>query len=151
MKKHFIIIFVLAGILAFVDQITKIVAFEEFQTPLPIIKSFFRLSYAENTGIAFSIPIPYMILIIVNVLLLILIIFFTVKELKTEKSLTKISIALLLGGGIGNLIDRLFRGYVIDFISIWKYPSFNFADIYVTLGVILLLIFYKKIKLQRSA
>jgi signal peptidase II len=56
----------------------------------------------------------------------------------------------VLGGGLGNLIDRFTRGYVIDFISIWKWPVFNLADVFVTIGVLLIVLFYGKIKAQNQ-
>lgn len=129
MKKTLAEIFLGTSALTFLDQLSKLAA----------VKGFFGLEYAENTGIAFSIPVPYIALIIFNVILIGAVIFLAIKELDLNKSIGKIAIALILGGGFGNLIDRLVNGYVIDFISIWKYPSFNLADAYITIG----LTFYK--------
>ena len=53
---------------------------------------------------------------------------------------------IILGGAAGNLIDRIVQGYVIDFISFWSYSIFNVADIAITLGVLLAILFYGKIK-----
>jgi len=68
---------------------------------------------------------------------------------------TKLGFSLILAGGIGNLIDRIFRGYVIDYIDISKifsYPVFNFADICIVIGVILviIIIIINTIKSQES-
>lgn len=99
-----------------------------------------------NEGVAFSIPFPYPALILVNVLLIFLIIYFSCRELDYDKYLARLSVSLLLAGGVGNLIDRLKNGYVIDFIEIWKWPSFNVADIYISVGVLLIIFFYARIK-----
>lgn len=146
MNKKISEILIGGSVLSFLDQLSKLAAVKNLQNPYEIIKGFFSLQYAENTGIAFSIPVPYIALIIFNVILIGAMIFFAVKELDLSKSMSKIAIVLILGGGFGNLIDRLLNGYVIDFISIWKYPSFNLADCYITIGVLLIIVFYGKIK-----
>ena len=78
---------------------------------------------------------------IFNILLMTILMCFTLKSYSSLKNTKITSIALILGGGIGNLIDRLFRGHVIDYIDINKfitYPLFNLADICIVLGVILI-------------
>jgi signal peptidase II len=68
----------------------------------------------------------------------------------TAEKLTKISLSLILAGALGNLIDRVFRGYVIDFLDLyvkkWHWPSFNVADSCVTIGAFLLvfIVFFKR-------
>jgi len=150
MNKEISKILVWGSVLSFIDQLSKLITVLNFQKPYEIIKGFFRLEYAENTGIAFSIPVPYIALIIFNVILMGAMIFLAVTELNLKKPLSKIAVALILGGGLGNLIDRLVNGYVIDFVSIWKYPSFNLADCYITIGVLLIIVFYGKIKLIKT-
>lgn len=146
MKNNLRIILLLASFSAFIDQLTKYFVTLYVRSPLEIIPDFFRLQYVENVGVAFSIPIPYPLLMLANVLLIGLIVYIADKELDLSKRLSQVTVALVLGGGFGNLIDRLVNGYVVDFISIWKYPLFNFADICITVGVLLILLFYAKIK-----
>ena len=137
MNKKISGILVAASVLSFIDQLSKLWAVQ-------------NLEYTQNTGIAFSIPIPYLALVIFNIILIGVVIFLAVKELDLSKSVSKIAVALILGGGLGNLIDRLVNGSVIDFISIWKYPSFNLADTYITIGVLLIVVFYGRIKLIKT-
>ena len=131
------------------DQFTKFLAAKYWVVHIDIIDGFFKLMYSENTGIAFSIPVQYMLMIALNLALMILVIYLAIKELNLNSKLAILAVSLILGGGLGNIIDRLFHGYVIDFISIWKYPIFNLADVYVTIGVLSVVIFYDKIKIWK--
>ncbi|MBI95675.1 hypothetical protein CL656_00800 [bacterium] len=88
----------------------------------------------KNFGSAFSIPIPQEILIIIAVLISSWAIW-SYYENNTTESFTY----LILAGAIGNLIDRLRLGYVIDFINLQVWPVFNFADIYITFAVLLII------------
>lgn len=146
MKKSLRNISVLVAFLIFLDQITKYLAATNLKTSFSIIGEFFKLQYSENTGIAFSIPIPPLILIVASTLLIIAIVYLVRKELSLRSRLTQICTALVLAGGVGNLTDRIFRGFVIDFISIWKWPIFNLADTYIVVGILLIIIFYGKVK-----
>lgn len=146
MKKSLRNISVLTAFLILLDQITKYLAATNLKTNFSIIGDFFQLQYSENTGIAFGIPIPQVILIIANTLLIIAIVYLVRKELSLRNRLTQICTALILAGGMGNLTDRIFRGFVIDFISIWKWPTFNLADTYIVVGILLIIIFYGKVK-----
>jgi len=113
---------------------------------MPIINNFLEFKYSENFGIAFSIPVPKTALLIATIGLLIFLTYYLVKELNLKKYVSQAALALIWAGGFGNLIDRIFRGYVVDFISIWKWPIFNVADVYILAGVLLLIGFYAKIK-----
>ena len=70
-----------------------------------------------------------------------IIINFVVKQFEQIDTKTAVSISFILGGGFGNLIDRFIRGSVLDFIKIHKFPNFNFADMCVIIGWLLLIIF----------
>ena len=87
-----------------------------------------------------------MVIIFLNLILIGLIIYGGKKELNLKLNSSKVFVALILGGALGNLVDRIFHGFVIDFISIWIYPVFNLADIFITLGVLLIILKYGKIK-----
>lgn len=83
------------------------------------------------------------IIIISNIILIVILMYFTLKNYSKLEISKKIPIAMVIGGGIGNLIDRLFRGHVIDYINVNKlftYPLFNFADICIVMGVIIILL-----------
>jgi signal peptidase II len=136
-KKNISIIALTSSGLTLLDQLSKlaIVKYGDFTT---------------NTGIAFSLKIPHLIILIMIPILLLLIVYIAYKELNCSKFITQISVSLLIAGGLGNYMDRLISGFVIDFVSIWKWPSFNLADTYITIGVLLIIIFYGKIKLIKT-
>jgi len=123
MKKYFTI----AIILIILDQISKF-----------IIKNYFN--YSKNYGAAFGILQNKTILIVLLTFFAIGFIIYYTKIIKNN-----LAKGLVFAGLIGNLIDRLTYGYVIDFIKISMWPSFNLADIFLVTGVILLII-----KLRRS-
>jgi len=113
--------------------------------------SIFSIKYTTNTGIAFgffkSNPNLNALLVLV-ILSVFLYLFCFNKNILLEDSKTKknnkiplIAVILILSGGISNLIDRLIYGYVIDFISIGSWPNFNLADSYITIGVIMMILF----------
>lgn len=115
-------------IVVLLDQLSKFLAKE-------------YLPYTTNSGAVFGILKGYNVfLIIVSILVIILILFYY----KQVKGYSEIFFALILGGAIGNLIDRLAYGYVIDFINFKIWPSFNIADSAITIGVIGLVIYYWK-------
>lgn len=146
--KRKTLIAILGGIFILVaaDLLTKAYAADNFATnPLQILP-FFRLIYVQNTGIAWSIAIPQLILIPLNLVLLAAIPFYMLKYLDLTLKISKISLCLIVAGAIGNLVDRLAFGHVRDFISIGWWPIFNLADSFLCIGIFLILVFYGKIK-----
>lgn len=136
----------LSLIIVLIDQIIKILISNnlELYNSIEIIKNFFNITYVKNIGAAFSILNGNVVfLILVSILALIAIYFLLLKNKKFNKIQT-ILYSLLLGGIIGNLIDRIFRGYVIDYLDFtifnYKFPVFNFADICIVISVIILLL-----------
>lgn len=146
MKKHLGLTLRFAVLLALADQFTKYVVTLFLHQDLPIFGDFFTLHYAQNFGVAFSIALPVWLLTFGGIALLCLVTYLATKEFNLKHPLAQLSLALVLGGGLGNLIDRFSRGFVVDFISIWKWPVFNLADIFVTVGVLLIVLFYARIK-----
>ena len=97
--------------------------------------SWFKILYLRNDGAAYSIlQGKQNFLVVFTILFMIFMIAYYVAYRKKMPKLEKFTIALILGGGIGNLIDRLLYSYVIDFIDISIIPVFNVADIAVTCG-----------------
>ena len=141
MKKISII-----GLIIFIlDQIVKLAI--GFSIPLNrskiIIKDFFSISNVHNYGAAFSIFYGNRILlIIVSLLALFLIYFFILRNLKNTK-LEIITYSLLIGGILGNLLDRIIYGYVVDFFDFkifgYNFPVFNIADICIVCSAILII------------
>lgn len=121
-----------------IDLITKYIAKQELQNTINIIENFLYLQYIENTGIAFSIPIPSFFLKIITIILIFVIFCYYFKEERKKKNLgIDISFAFILAGAIGNGIERIMRWYVIDFIGIQYFSIFNIADICISWWVIL--------------
>lgn len=129
--KHYII----GIVIVIIDQLSKILIINK---KIPVIPNFLEFNYTQNTGGAFGIGRINFILII-SIIIIIGIIVFLIKE--NTKITNYIPFVLLLSGSIGNLIDRIFKGYVIDFIdiNILDFPNFNIADISIVSGVIVLL------------
>lgn len=154
MKNNFLKII----ILVIIDQLIKIIIFNTIgQTgeSITILPNILQLTYVENIGAAFGVLMTRIFLIGLNLL----IIFAVIKLMLSNKyeldNKTKLGLSLIAAGGIGNVIDRIFRGYVIDYIDvneIFNYPVFNFADICIVVGVILimLIIIINTIKSQES-
>ena len=138
-------ILILSLIFLIVDQISKILVVKFLDlNSVTLIKNFFYLTYTNNTGAAFSILTDKRIfLVLVGIIIIILLIYY-LKKHQIKNTINKIAFALVIGGSIGNLIDRIIRGSVVDFIDIkifsYNFPIFNLADTFITIGVLLLLI-----------
>lgn len=146
MKRTFFKIGFLALVLFALDQILKWLATHYLmQAPLQIT-GFFALSYQQNYGLAWSIPIPYGLLIILNVILLIVVPWMLAKNLDLRLKSAQVLLSFVLGGALGNLFDRLTKGYVVDYVAVGSFPVFNLADALLTVGVFLIVVFYGKIK-----
>ena len=132
---------IIAVVLVAVDQIIKNWAAETLiKGDITLIKDVLYLNYAENTGVAFSMfSDSRWILIGVTSLMLIAVLAFFLSG-KINGKLEIFSLSLLLSGGVGNLIDRISLGYVIDYIDvrIINFAIFNFADICICVGAFLL-------------
>ncbi|MDD1635375.1 MAG: signal peptidase II [Methylococcaceae bacterium] len=131
------------------DQASKLAIAGSMQLYQSIeIVPYFNLTYVHNTGAAFSFlseaggwqrwffaGLALVISVVIAVWL---------ARLKQHETLLAVALSLILGGAIGNLIDRLAYGYVIDFLDVyyqtWHWPAFNIADSAITLGVILMLV-----------
>lgn len=128
-----------AAVLTVIDQVFKKLAVEHLmgKEDIVLIKNFIGLSYAENTGAAFSAFSDSTMLLSVVTLILLLggVVFLFLG--KIEEKLLNICAVLILAGGAGNLIDRFAQGYVVDYIKTLfiDFPIFNFADILVVVGV----------------
>ena len=111
---------------------------------ITLINNFFRITYVKNTGAAFSFFSNNTILVIIISVVVIGFLLFYIYKNKGNNKLENVSYAFILGGAIGNLIDRLVYGYVIDFLDFeilsYDAPIFNLADTFIVIGVLLFLI-----------
>jgi signal peptidase II len=137
MLEIFIVLFITVA-----DQITKFLTVR-YLKPLksvPLLEGLLRLTYVENRGAAFGIlQNQRWFLIVLPVLVIGAMIFYLIFHRK-DSLLLKVSLAVIIGGAIGNLIDRVFLGYVVDMFefAFIDFPVFNVADIAVVCGAILL-------------
>ena len=121
-----------------IDQILKGII-ETLTKSYVIIDKVFSIKFVTNTGAAFSILENNILLLIVVSISVLILVYNLSFSFKSDK-LTNITFGLLYGGILGNLIDRVFYGYVRDFISIGKFPVFNIADMAIVIGIMLLVI-----------
>jgi signal peptidase II len=109
-------------------------------TSIPVIDNIFHITYIQNKGAAFGFlqnKIIFFIFVTIIVAVVILFLLWKTRD-KSNYKLFHFSIILQLGGAIGNLIDRVRLGYVVDFLDFRIWPVFNVADIAIVSGVILL-------------
>ena len=136
---------VLVVVLTFVDQITKIAATGlKGKTGIPVVEGVFEFFYLENTGTAWGMFAGARYIFLIITCIVITAITYIVVKMPFNKRYIPlyISMDLLAAGGLGNFIDRLFLGYVRDFLyfKLIDFPVFNVADSYVTIGLIILII-----------
>ena len=126
------------------DQLIKTIVINNMNLfdSINIINNFFSVTYVRNTGAAWSILSGNVFfLILISIIALVLIYIYFIKNKKLTK-LENISYGLLIGGILGNLIDRIIHGYVIDYLDFkiinYDFPIFNIADICIVISIILI-------------
>ena len=111
-----------------------------------IIKDILPISYTRNTGAGFGLFQDSAVLLIWVSIIVVGIIFYLYDRIPVKEKLVQLSTGLILGGTIGNLVDRIRLGYVVDFIDLNIWPSFNIADAAITIGAIGLIIYFLRKK-----
>lgn len=142
MKKIIIISF----FCMLLDQISKVIITNilDVNSSIDIINNFFNLTLVHNDGAAWSILSGNRLLLIFISLIALMLIYYIFIKNKNLKKLDIITYGMLIGGIIGNLFDRVFYGYVIDFLDFkifnYNYPVFNIADCFIVISAILLIV-----------
>lgn len=137
---------IISIILLCIDQISKLLVVNLLTKTdsITIIKNFFYLTYINNDGAAFSILVGKRIFLILIAVLVIVMLIRYIKKNNIQNKLELVSISLIIGGSLGNLMDRVIRGYIIDFLDFkifnYNFPIFNLADTFIVIGVFLLLL-----------
>lgn len=138
------IVLVLSFLVAVIDYIIKIAVLNNLKPikTLEIIPNLFSLTYVENKGAAFGmLSNARWVFIAFTIIVILLMIIFLFWKKPTSKILN-ISLILIIGGGLGNLVDRIFYGFVVDYLSVSFFPPVcNFADYCVTVGAVLLVVY----------
>ena len=137
--------YIIAFFFFLIDLLSKqiIVKLLEEGKSILVIKNFFYLTYTKNTGAAWSILENQRILL----LIITVIVLFLINRVMNKENLSKLecfSFGMIIGGIIGNLFDRVFFHYVIDFLDFkifnYNYPVFNLADSFIVIGIIIMII-----------
>ena len=137
-------ILVIAALTLFIDQISKVVieTYVKLNEELVVISNFFSIHYINNYGASWSI-LNNQTIFIITLSLISLVVIYRFMYLFKQNKRNNIAFGLLVGGLVGNLMDRWLFGYVRDFFDFqifhYDYPIFNFADIAIVIGVILLI------------
>lgn len=149
MKLKYLILICVSAIVLVVDQATKryIDRTMDLHSSITVVNDFFNITYLRNKGAAFgflahsSYRLPFFILVSIVAVAVILAVFF---RLRPDQKLTAFSLSLIFSGALGNLVDRVRLGEVIDFLDAHWYghhwPAFNIADSAICVGVFLLVI-----------
>lgn len=140
--KKYIFIIIAIIILILIDQTIKIFIQNNCIQKTTIIENVLQINYSENDGIAFGWQSGNLLqIVITDILVILVLVKFIISQMGNMSKLAKISIVITLAGGISNLIDRLFRTKVVDYIDvsplIHNFPIFNFADCLIVIGFII--------------
>lgn len=127
------------------DQLTKLWAVFKLKSvgTFELMPGILNLTYAENTGAAFSILQGKTVFLIILPVIVCLAIMYCLFSKRAKHPLERWSLVLILSGAVGNIIDRIMRGAVVDFfeIRLFEFAIFNVADIFVTVGAVLLFVY----------
>ncbi|MEG2618267.1 MAG: signal peptidase II [Bacilli bacterium] len=143
MRKNVLKYSIISLFIIFFDQVLKIIASTNMIDEICVIKNFLYLVFTINNGAAFSILQGKLwFLIVISLIMLIYLIIESLKYIKNNNKRVCLPLSFIIGGLIGNLIDRIYFGYVRDFISFqigsYNAPIFNVADIFLVFGAIYL-------------
>lgn len=129
-----------------IDQVVKYWAIAAIAPvgSIPLIPGVLQLTYVENRGAAFSILQNQIWLFVLLTVIVLCVIIYALKKRMIQTALGRISLLVIAAGAVGNVIDRIFRHFVVDMIELTfvRFPVFNIADIYVTVGVVLFFIYF---------
>ena len=138
-KKILKIAITVVLIITIIDQLSKFLITK--YVPEKIGNEYFAIEIVENTGMAFGFNSGNTKNIVLSMFVIFIIISFMRNQKNEIDTKTAIAVSMVLGGGISNLIDRFFRGGILDFIKVLFIPNFNFADLCICIGWVLLVIF----------
>ncbi len=135
---------VLVVLIAVADQLIKLAVLDSSLIggeTVTVIGNFLQFRYVENTGAAFSLFEDKTVLLSIFSALVMAVGFYLLIARKFKSKVLVASVVMIMGGGLGNLIDRVFRHFVVDYIEVLfiDFPVFNFADCFITVGEFVLI------------
>ena len=139
MKKIFKIAIIVTMIIIIVDQLSKFIVEKYYKDGYG--NENFGIEIVKNTGMALGFNDGNLKNIFLMSFVIYLLISFLIRQVNQLDTKNTVAVSMALGGGISNLIDRIFKGGVVDFIKIWKFPRFNIADISISIAWVLIVIF----------
>ena len=147
-KPIFIVYFVMFAVLLWLDRFLKnlVMANMQLGEAIPSQDAFFAIRYTVNTGVSFSLFSGHteVLIILQSVLFIAITIACVITYIRMRHPVLQTGLAWIIAGGAGNLIDRISYGHVVDFISVGSFPVWNFADMCIVGGCILMGIFMLK-------
>jgi signal peptidase II len=143
--RDYLFLGLVGGFVIALDQITKSIvrtqlAFEQVWSPWDWLTPFARIVHWKNTGAAFGILRGYNLIFSILAIIVAIGIIYIFPRIPRQDWIIRLAVAMQFGGAIGNLVDRLTRGEVTDFISLGSFAVFNVADSSITVGVAVLLL-----------
>ena len=155
MKKNKLILFIMAVSFVVIDQLTKLIVFERLKDndSIVVIKNILNFTYVENRGAAWGMLSGRMNILVLITIIVIPLLLIGLRNTFTAISHTKnkvpfyllqVVLVMIISGALGNFIDRIVRGFVVDFIQVtfMDFPVFNIADCFITVGAVLFIIDY---------
>lgn len=137
---YYLIVVLIAGL----DQVVKLVIISQIELfeRIPVIPGIFDITHIRNDGAAYNLfsQVPILLIIMPALVMIAGLIYIGITYRKSN-TLLMVAIAMVIGGGLGNLIDRISKGYVVDYFDIHIIPIFNIADICICIGCGLLFIY----------
>lgn len=138
------LVFGLSVLIAVIDYILKVVVMNNLKPigSVEVIPGLFSLKYVENRGAAFGMLADARWIFIVFTIVIIIALIIVIIRKRISSKLFNAAAILIIGGGLGNLVDRIFYGYVVDYLSICFFPPVcNFADYCITIGAVLMVVY----------
>ncbi|MEE2658337.1 MAG: signal peptidase II [Candidatus Latescibacterota bacterium] len=140
-----------APLVLVLDQWTKYIVVQHLprNMPQPVLGNYLRLTYIHNSGAAFGFDLGSGLVHTVVAIAALGILGWVFISLRSSSRLQRTALAMVLGGALGNIVDRLRMGEVVDFVDVgvsaaWRWPVFNVADSFITVGVIVLALSYAR-------
>ena len=130
--------FLLVAAVLLTDQVSKylIRANMDLGESIPLIENLFHLTYIENPGAAFGMLANKTVLFVILTLIIVGVMLYVALKMSNKKSLSFYALALVIGGALGNLIDRIYKATVTDMFDFRIWPIFNVADMALVIGLV---------------